>query len=177
MASIPPSNESDESFVQLLTGEQMRLLYYITALLGDPHAAENVLQETNIVLWRKSSEFVAGTNFRAWSRKVAYWQVQAYVRDAGRDRHVFSEQMVEQLAQRNFDESVTADARVALRDCLKKLSRSQHQLLRHRYEEELPMAAIAKLLGKTETAVRAALMRARRGLQRCIGSRLEQLPS
>lgn len=76
----------DEAFVQLLTAEQLRLLHYIAKLLGDPNEAQNVLQETNLVLWRKSGEFQAGTNFSAWAHNVAYWQVRAFVRDRQRDR-------------------------------------------------------------------------------------------
>ena len=164
---------NDEEFVQLLTKEQSYLLNYITTLLvGDVLAAENVLQETNLVLWRKSSEFTAGTSFRAWSRKVAHWQVLAYLRDIRRDRHVFSEALVEQLSSRDNEFATEPETRGALRDCIKKLQQSQSELVAWRYEDSLPICTIAERAGRSEDAIRSALLRIRRSLLNCIESKL-----
>ncbi|MCA9238542.1 MAG: sigma-70 family RNA polymerase sigma factor [Planctomycetales bacterium] len=160
-----------ELFVQLLTDEQTRLLHYIGMLLGDPHAAKNVLQETNLVLWRKASDFSYGTNFTAWSRKVAFWQVQAYVRDRRRDRHVFSDELITQLANQQAttaSDGEETDVRIALRHCLSHLSKSNLDLLRERYEADMPIAMLADKTGKTQSAVKVGLMRLRRSLLKCI---------
>lgn len=164
--------QSDEVFIQLLTAEQIKLLHYIAMLLGDPHAANNVLQETNLVLWRKAHEFQKGTNFSAWAHQVAYWQVQAYVRDRKRDRHVFSEELIAQLASRKTDDSIEAETRVALRHCLKHTSKANLELLRQRYEEGLTIVSLSKQLGKTQSAVKVRLMRIRQALLKCIQQKL-----
>lgn len=159
----------DEAFIQLLTSEQFRLRRYITVLLGDPEAANNVLQETNVAIWRKANTFERGTNFRAWSRKVAYWQVQAYVRDQGRDRLVFTEKLVEQLtAREEAQDPREAEVRLALRHCLGGVSKQNRDLLRMRYEDGMPVAELANCIGKTPSAVKVGLMRLRRALQGCI---------
>jgi RNA polymerase sigma-70 factor (ECF subfamily) len=163
-----------EAYVTLLTSEQLGLLYYITMLLGDPHAAENVLQETNLVLWRKSHEYRPGTNFSAWAHKIAYWQTLAYVRDRNRDRHVFNEVLISQLANRDTELTVNPESRVALRDCLQQAKGNQLEMLRFRYELGLNAATIANRIGRTEIAVRAALARIRRTLQKCIESKLSK---
>lgn len=160
--------QSDEAFVQLLTAEQLKLLRYITMLLGDSHAANNVLQETNLVLWRKSGDFESGTSFSAWSHQVAYWQVQAYVRDRNRDRHVFSEKLIEQLRSHDVVEEEQSETRLALRHCLKSVSESNIRLLRKRYEDGLSIRLLAKDCGKTESAVKVGLLRIRRALLKCI---------
>jgi RNA polymerase sigma-70 factor (ECF subfamily) len=46
-------------------------------LLGDLNEAQNVLQETNMVLWRRSADFADGTGVAAWARKVADYQALA----------------------------------------------------------------------------------------------------
>ncbi|TWT85893.1 RNA polymerase sigma factor [Posidoniimonas polymericola] len=159
----------DEAFIQLLTAEQFRLRRYITVLLGDPDAASNVLQETNVAIWRKSQTFEPGTNFRAWSRKVAYWQVQAYVRDQGRDRLVFTEKLVEQLTNREeAQDPREAEVRLALRHCLASVSKKNRDMLRMRYEDGMPVAKLADSIGKSPSAVKVGLMRIRRALQGCI---------
>jgi RNA polymerase sigma-70 factor, ECF subfamily len=163
----------DESFVQLLTAEQFKLLRYIAILLGDPEAAANVLQDTNLVLWRKASEFKRGTNFSAWARQVAYWEVRAYVRNERRDRHVFSEEVIEQLAQQSVDEPFDAEVRVSLRHCLQSISKSNLRLLQKRYEEGLSISALAEQCGKSDSAIKVGLLRLRRALLKCIRRRLD----
>ena len=168
MPDAPKSKSSEEALVQLLTAEQLKLLHYIAMLLGDPHEAQNVLQETNLVIWRKSSEFQAGTNFSAWAHQIAYWQVRAYVRDRHRDRHVFNEKLIDQLASRTVDDSVEAETRVALRHCMKQTSKQNMEMLRKRYEEGLSIISLAEELGKTPSAVKVRLMRIRQALLNCI---------
>ncbi|MCA9013773.1 MAG: RNA polymerase subunit sigma-70, partial [Planctomycetaceae bacterium] len=93
--------EETESFVQLLTAHQSVLYAYIRSLLPDIEAVQDVLQETNLVLWRRSEEFEAGTNFVAWACKVAYFQVLAFYRDHKRDSMVFNIELVSMLARQN----------------------------------------------------------------------------
>lgn len=159
---------ADESFIQLLTAEQFKLLHYIAKLLGNPNEAQNILQETNLVLWRKSHEFQPGTNFSTWAHSVAYWQVRAFVRDRQRDKHVFSEELVRQLASKDPSESVDTDIRIALRHCLSGVSAANLKMLRERYEEGASIQTLADRLGKNPSAVKVALLRIRRALLRCI---------
>lgn len=166
----PPDcrNQVSEAFVQMLTAEQFRLLHYITMLLGNTHDAQNVLQETNVVLWRKLSDYQPGTSFSAWARKVAYWKVQSYLRDKQRERHVFNDDLMAQLANREMSAEQETEARVALRDCISKLSPDNLKILLDRYVNDLPIAALVTKYEKTESAVKVQLMRLRRGLQSCI---------
>jgi RNA polymerase sigma-70 factor (ECF subfamily) len=164
----PHSDQFSEQFVQLLTAEQLNLHRYIVTLLGDHDAASNVLQETNLVLWRKISDFQEGTSFSAWSRRIAYWQTLAYIRDRKRDRHVFSEQLVSQLAARAANQAELTETRVALRHCLSELSAKNLELIKQRYGENLTIRALADRVGKQPTAVKVGLLRIRRTLMRCI---------
>lgn len=159
---------TSEAFVQLLTAEQLKLLHYIARLLGNPNEAQNVLQETNLVLWRKSSDYSPGTNFSAWARNVAYWQVRAYVRDRQRDRHVFNEELVQQLAKRDEDEAFEPEMRIALRHCLSEVSPSNLDMLRQRYEGGVSIQELALNVGKTPSSVKVGLLRIRRALLKCI---------
>ena len=56
-----------DDFVQQLTANQNRLYGYIFSLLGDHHRANDVLQETNMVLWRKAAEFQTDRDFIPWA--------------------------------------------------------------------------------------------------------------
>lgn len=157
-----------ESFVALLTAEQLPLLRYITTLLGDADSASNVLQETNLVLWRKASEFQSGTSFAAWSKKVAYWQTLAFIRNRKRDRHVFSEELVKQIASRPALNNDLDETRMALRHCLTELSAQHLELIKQRYAGNDTIATLASKLGLKQNAVKVRLYRIRQALLNCI---------
>ena len=46
-----------EEFIELMTSFQGRLYAFILSLCGDPNIANDILQESNIILWKKSGEF------------------------------------------------------------------------------------------------------------------------
>ena len=76
---VEPSSgkERGDEFIVHLTACQNRLYAYVFSLLPDRERRRDVLQETNLVLWRKSDQFMAGTDFGAWACKVAYFEVLA----------------------------------------------------------------------------------------------------
>lgn len=163
--ATPPNRDV---FVQSLTNAQLGLLRYITALVGDPEAANNILQNTNLLLWQKADEFEPGTNFDAWATKIAYWQVKAHCRDRGRDRHVFGDTLVEQLADR-VGQMEDIDLTVSLlRKCLKKLQSKDRELVALRYDNDFSVQQLSSRLGKSQSAIKGALLRARRALKTCV---------
>lgn len=173
MAAGPKTRDqrSDE-FVRELTNVQAGLLRYITGLLGNRDAATTVLQETNLVLWRKSDEFCAGTNFEAWATRTAYWQVMAYIRDRGRDRHVFSEELIEGLSKEESAHTDTEALGAALRHCLLKLRDFDRRVLSMRYDSSYSIQEISDRLDRSQSAVKGMLMRTRRALRACIERRM-----
>lgn len=165
---------SHDSFVLSLIGEQTRLFSYITMLIGDVNEANNILQETNIVIWRKADKFTDGTSFSMWARKIAYFCTLSYIRDKKRDKHIFDEEIVHQLAAR----PITADEderRVALRHCLSTLTERSLELLRQRYWPGQSISVMASQRGRTEGAIKMALMRLRQSLAQCIQQKMEGL--
>ena len=162
-----------EEFVSLLTAEQQSLRYYLITLLGDYNAAENVLQETNIVIWRKSKEFIAGSSFSKWARKIAYWQALAYTRNKNRDRHVFSEELMQQIAARPFLDTEVSEARLALRHCLSQLSPKNRDLIQRRYMSGDSTSTLASRIGGSVSALHVRIHRIRRALLGCIQKQME----
>ena len=56
------SDEKIEQFVSLLTRYQQRVYLFILSLVPDRADAEDVLQETNLVLWQKFDDFTPGSD-------------------------------------------------------------------------------------------------------------------
>jgi RNA polymerase sigma-70 factor (ECF subfamily) len=163
--------DAQSEFVQLLTAAQPRLFSYVSTLLGNVHDASNVLQETNVALWAKSSEFQLGTSFLAWAREVAYYKALSYVRDRKRDRLIVNHALVEQIFARH-DSRDEDERRIALRHCLSQLDPRQRDLLRRRYTDGDSMDQLAQHQNRTVPAVKMALKRVRTFLMGCINRRI-----
>ena len=158
-----------DDFVRLMTEHQGRLFAYILSLLGDPDAANDVLQETNVVLWRDSKEFRLGTNFKAWAFRIAHFQVMAWRQRQIRDRLVFEDDMLEVLAFAAREADDAFDARQQrLTGCLEKLQPIHREMVRLRYAEGTPLQQIAENRGMTANAVMQALFRIRQSLMHCV---------
>ena len=161
--------EETENFVQLLTAHQSKLYAYIRSLLPDTQAVQDVLQETNLVLWRRSEEFEPGSNFVAWACKVAYFQVLAYYRDNKRDSMVFNVELVSMLAKQNEEKLAgSKDMQRVLSRCLAKLPEQSRRLIQQRYAAGGSVQAIAEEQGRSVGAVSQMLYRIRQLLQECV---------
>jgi RNA polymerase sigma-70 factor (ECF subfamily) len=166
------SDERTERFVRRLTDHQRGLFAYVVTLLGDVHESRNVLQETNLVLWRRSADFVEGTDFEAWARKIAHYQVLAYLRDKKRDRHLFDEGLLLQIARLPQPDEDDEARHVALRHCLVELPDHLRMMISQRYSPGCSIRALARRQGKSEAAVKMALSRIRQLLIHCVEKRL-----
>jgi RNA polymerase sigma-70 factor (ECF subfamily) len=160
--------DQTEHFVAELTAKQNRLYAYIMALLPNPESARDVLQETNMVLWRKSGEFVPGTDFGAWAAKIAYFQVLSHRKRRRQDRHVFDDGLLADLAQEVQLLDQPDDRQQAMRHCLDRLPGPERELVRMRYADGGSVKRMADHFGRSVGAVSQSLYRIRQALTDCI---------
>ena len=165
-----------QEFVAQLTASQGRIRGFIVTLMpGSPDVAD-VLQETNLVLWRKMDDFSPGSDFGAWARKCAYFQALAFLRDRKRDRHLFDDDLLAQFAEEATDaEHEAGDRILAMRDCLSRLPDRQRQLINLRYSQNQSVQQLAKDADKKESAMKMMLMRIRQSLHTCIELKLKEV--
>ena len=90
--------DRSELFVQLVTQYQQRVHLFILSLVPNRTDAEEILQETNLVLWRRFEEFRPGSDFRAWAFQVAFNKVKLFHERHGRDKLHFGAEVTDRLA-------------------------------------------------------------------------------
>jgi RNA polymerase sigma-70 factor (ECF subfamily) len=165
--SQPPIDQ--EELVSLMTQFQGRLYAYILSLIGDADAANDVLQETNVVLWKESRQFTPGSNFKAWSFRVAHFQCMAHRQRKLRDRILFSDEVLTALAieSRELDDRYEERA-AALGRCLERIHARSRAALRLRYAEDLAVIDVATRMNRTSNAISQLLFRARQWLIECV---------
>lgn len=164
-----------DDFEHLLSSHQGRLFGFIRALLGPNGDVEDVLQNTNHVLWKESEKFEPGTNFRAWAFQIARHQVLQHrdkLKRAG-ERVPFSDELMETLAVRSEEKESSIERRQRfLRFCLEKLPERQRDVVERRYFDRESVQGIADNMGMEPNAVSQLLFRCRTNLLKCIESQL-----
>ncbi len=167
MASI------DVEYLQLVTRHQPAIYGYIRSLAPGSDI-EDILQETNLVLWEKAASFQPGTNFKAFAFRIAHFKTLEALRSEKR-RHwlVFDSDLMASIADRQAGEDHLAEGQqAALRQCLLALSDEEQGLIRSRYSQRKTVREIARETGRTEGALQQLYFRLRNALRTCIESRL-----
>lgn len=168
-AGASPSGE----FVQLFTHHQRRLFLYILSQVSNPVEAEEILQETNVVIWSKAAKFQPGTNFLAWVSQIANFEVMKHRARRRREKLVFSDEFLESVAQVSLERSDELETRrAALADCLRKLRPKDRELIEQRYAPGERGKHVAEQIGRPVNSVYQSLGRIRRALLECIQQRL-----
>lgn len=167
-------NPNDE-FIKLLTSSQSALYACILSLLPDRTAAQDILQETNLTLWRKVDEFEIGTNFMAWASRIARYHILNYRRQLSRDRQIFDERLFEELCEKQAELCEDANAYAeALRHCLTRLTSDQRDLLVSRYSPGGSVKQIAESRHQSVGAISQALYRIREALLNCVSQQVRE---
>jgi RNA polymerase sigma-70 factor, ECF subfamily len=173
--NLMPEADRHAELVSQISANQTRLLAYVYSLTGDRQAADEIVQATNLVIWKKADTYEPGTNFIAWAFKIARLQVLEHRSRVGRDHLVYAEELVEELARVDSADFVTeliSDRQAALTACLAELPTSRRELIWLRYRDALSLSDMAARIGKTTSATGVLLHRLRQLLLDCIQRRL-----
>lgn len=168
-ADSAASPERVEAFVQLLGKNQRRIHLFVMTMVPNWSDAEEIIQETNLLLWREFDRFELGTNFGAWACRVALNQTLAWRKRKQRDRLQFSDDMLEAVAAEASAEAERLEERCSLlAHCIGKLPEQHRVLVEARYGKGQSIETIGDGLGRSSDAVYRALSRIRRTLHECV---------
>src|SRR5882724_11282059 len=127
-----PHNETEsrKRLMTLMTQHQRRIFAYIYTLVPNRYDAEDLLQETSLVICEKFDDFEVGTDFVAWACQIAYWRIRYSRQKFARCKVVFDEEVLESVAHTASEMAAELDDRhVALAHCLKKLHARDRELV------------------------------------------------
>jgi RNA polymerase sigma-70 factor, ECF subfamily len=162
--------QQTEQFVGLFAQSQYEIHGYILALVHNWADADDVMQATSIVLWRKFDQFQPGTNFVAWACQTARLEVNNFRRVKGRDRLMFDDSLLQSLATLRLSMGEQLQAERELIDgCMAGLRPDDRDLIRRCYGQKAVTAKdVAAELGRPANTVYKALIRIRRALYECV---------
>jgi len=158
-----------ESFMRLWIQHQARVYAYIRSVVFRRADAEDILQEVALVLWRKFDQFESDSRFDQWAYRVARNQILYYQQKRRRNVLLFSQDLVDSIADQMAVANASPDGYFdALESCLDGLPRDHRDLVRNRYEPGATNRSVAKMLGRSESAISRALNRIYLALLECI---------
>jgi len=170
-----PTPAEYEQFVRLLVAHESALRGFLRALLPAWDDVDEVMQQTSLVAWRKFSQFEPGSNFLAWAAAIARFEALKHLRARGRDRLVFSPEVLDLIADEAAAEpEALARERAALESCLKKLDAMSRELLRLSYQPGAKFHEIAAQAGKSVQGYYKTIQRLRARLLDCIRTELKE---
>jgi RNA polymerase sigma-70 factor, ECF subfamily len=164
-------------FAELLARNQGQLLGYIYSLVRDLDDAEDLFQQTCLVLWDKFDRFDPSRSFVGWACGVARYEVLNFLRTRSRDRLYFCDELSLALieAQEALEqEERLEERRAALAGCMKKLRVRDKDLLEACYGRSDGVRDVARVRGRSPQSVHNSLRRIRRALYQCVRRSLAQ---
>jgi RNA polymerase sigma-70 factor (ECF subfamily) len=168
--------QTDTAFVALLTSHQILLRNFVSSLVPAVDVRADIVQEINILLWEKRSNFELETNFKAWAFAVARYVIMNNQKRFRREgRLIFSSELVEVLADQFEEMDPQPDDRIeALRECMGRLRNEHQRLLLSCHEEHGAIERVALERGQPAVTIRSILMRLRNRLRKCVHERMAQ---
>jgi len=135
--------------------------------------ADDVAQKTFIEIFRRVSEYRAGSDFRVWLFTVARFQMRAEItrlqRLADYHQRYAPRALTDELQRRADNPANEPEQRVEwLKLCVQKLSEPNRQILTGRYEESLPLEEIARRTNRSVGAIKKQLFILRAKLLECV---------
>ncbi len=162
----------EETLVTNLIRHKRTIEGMLTAMVGNAATAEDLFQETAILMTRLREEAGEDCRFVAWARAIAVNVVRDFrKRTARRPVQFLEDEMLDQVAS-EFDRDDWEDRRDALRHCAETLPARERRAFELRYAHGEPVAAVAETMAMSRGALDTLLYRIRKTLLQCVEGRL-----
>lgn len=151
---------------------------YILSIVPDFSLADDVMQETFLVVTRKATSFELGTSFPAWVKTIARFKALEAIR-AGKGRfESLSEEVIDVLSFERHDFCSNVDERLQhLATCIEELAPQAKRSIKLRYRNDHLPPEIARHMSCTVQSINVTLSRARAFLRECVLRKMTGAPN
>jgi len=171
--------ENTERFGRLTVVARRRLHPFIARAVGDPHAAEDLLQETLLVMVERLGGLKQAESFWPWIYRVAQRKIQDHFQQ--QRRWTTARENTRGETKRRFravygqadvlDQMIGCESVRALSDAMGEMDWQQRQVVRLRCFEQLPYAEIADRTRTSPALARTNFYRAKTFLRKRLHAR------
>jgi RNA polymerase sigma-70 factor (ECF subfamily) len=144
-----------EAFAQLYEEHFDKIYRYVTLRIGNETEAEDMTQQVFLNALQSISSFKwKGIPFSAWLFRIAHNQVVDYLRKKKRTAVPLNES----LASSDDTPQLVAEHKLDIEQLLlatRQLTEAQREVISLRFASELSIAQVAKVMGRSQGAVKA----------------------
>jgi RNA polymerase sigma-70 factor (ECF subfamily) len=160
---------AQQRFLSLFLRSEREVFRYVAALVPNVADAEDIVQQTALVLWEKFDAYDPGQPFTPWACRFALNKTRQWLERRQRWQRLLEGGLAEELALRREELLPQFDVRLGhLEKCLGKLPAEQLSLVEGYYYRRDGIEQLAANSGRTVAATYKLLQRVRQALQVCI---------
>jgi RNA polymerase sigma-70 factor (ECF subfamily) len=164
-----------QAFAQLYEEHFDKIYRYVALRIGDRAEAEDITQQVFLKALQSIASFRwKGIPFSAWLFRIAHNQVIDYLRRKTKQATV---PIDESAVSSSSDPQLLVEQSLNIEQLLsaaKRLTEAQREVISLRFAGELPIAQVAKIMGKSEGAIKALQHSAIVALRKVLSARLEK---
>jgi len=166
-----------EAFDGLVRLYQARLRAYVARYVPGPEDVFDIVQDAFIDALEHLDRFDPSREFGPWIRAICRNRTLNHFRSCRAGRSAAAalvDRALEETRGPMEDDLEAAGRKLrALQHCVGRLEASQRELIDLRYRREVPLADLARRMGRSAAALAMALLRIRAALQKCMERGLE----
>lgn len=162
-----------QAFAQLYRAYRSRMGRFLAALVRDPRIAEEVLDDTLMVVWERAEHFKGESKLSTWIFAIAYRKAMKALRR--HDAPLEDERAEAHVSEEATPEEAFARLRVhdLIRDALAELSPNHRAVVELTYFSGLGYREIAEIMECPVDTVKTRMFHARRHLKKHLDGELE----
>jgi RNA polymerase sigma-70 factor (ECF subfamily) len=149
----------------LFARHQVKVFRFVVRLIGDEAAAEDVISEVFLDVWRHAGRFEARSSVSTWLLAIARNKAYSMLRRPKSEG--LDDDKAESIVDTLDDPEVVAQKRDKsglLRDCIHRLSVDHREVIDLVYYQEKSVEEVAEIVGIPENTVKTRMFYARKKL-------------
>jgi RNA polymerase sigma-70 factor (ECF subfamily) len=171
---------SVDDYRTIVAAYHQRLRAALAGLCPPSVEANEIAHLAFLEAYRNLARFKPGTNFFAWLCAIARYRLLAECkrveRQSRNQQNYLDQLLTERLIALAEERTELTDARLhLLEECVGELRPDARAVLDQRYQQRSPVESIARVLGRTATAVRVQLFALRKRLRDCVDRKSQAL--
>lgn len=156
----------------LFLRHKVRVFRFLMRLVGDAAAADDLLSEVFIEVWRRAGRFEARSKVSTWILAIARYKAASLHRRRSFDQ--LDDSAVALIEDSHDNPEAAAQKKkcgTVLRDCLRQLSPAHREVLDLIYYHEQSIPEAARIIGVPENTVKTRAFHARKRIAELMAAR------
>ncbi len=161
-------NGDESGLVEIIRDYKDGLILYLTSIVGNIQTAEDLTEDTFVLLGTKKPKDKGKGSFKTWLYTIGRNVAIDYIRKQKKHIEVAIDDTIELISDEEEIETayIKKEQRIAVHKAMRKLKSEYQQVLWLIYFEDLSNKDVAKIMKKSVSNIETLVSRARKSLKK-----------